>query len=148
MFAAEIKESFLMAMHALAAHKLRSALTLLGVLVGVFSIVVVMTAMRILQRNIESELTQLGSHTFAVQKWPGVYFGGPEGFEKFWRRKHINIQQGLQVRERATLASGVGFEASLWNGEVTSRFEKSAPTVSVLGESPGSFAAKNWLIHE
>ena len=37
---AEIKESFLMAMSALAAHKLRSALTLLGVLVGVFSIIV------------------------------------------------------------------------------------------------------------
>ena len=34
--AAEVKESFLMAMGALAAHKLRSALTLLGVLVGVF----------------------------------------------------------------------------------------------------------------
>jgi putative ABC transport system permease protein len=58
MFRAEIKESFLMAMHALAAHKLRSALTLLGVLVGVFSIIVVMTAMRVLQQNIESELSR------------------------------------------------------------------------------------------
>ena len=89
MHVAEIKESFLMAMNALTAHKLRSALTLLGVLIGVFSIIVVMTAMRVLQRNIETELSQLGSHTFAVQKWPGVYFGGPEGFEKFWRRKKI-----------------------------------------------------------
>jgi putative ABC transport system permease protein len=39
---------------AIAAHKLRSALTLLGVLVGVFSIIVVMTAMRVMQSNIES----------------------------------------------------------------------------------------------
>ena len=80
---AEIKESFLMAMGALAAHKLRSALTLLGVLVGVFSIIVVMTAMRVMQRNIESELSQLGANTFEIQKWPAVYFGGPDGFEKF-----------------------------------------------------------------
>ena len=39
----EIHESFSMAMNALTAHKLRSALTLLGVLIGVFSIIVVMT---------------------------------------------------------------------------------------------------------
>src|SRR5262245_15058712 len=120
MHGAEIKESFLMAMNALAAHKLRSSLTLLGVLVGVFSIIVVMTAMRVLQRNIESELSQLGSHTFAVQKWPAVYFGGSEGFEKFWRRKNITLAQGLLVQDRATLAHNVGFEQMFWAGEVSS----------------------------
>ena len=56
---AEIRESFTMAMNALASHKLRSALTLLGVLIGVFSIIVVMTAMRVLKQNIESEISQL-----------------------------------------------------------------------------------------
>ena len=43
---AEAKESLLMALNAVAANKLRSALTLLGVLIGVFSIIVVMTAIR------------------------------------------------------------------------------------------------------
>ena len=45
----EFRESFRMAVGAIAAHKLRSALTLLGVLVGVFSIIVVMTAMRVMR---------------------------------------------------------------------------------------------------
>jgi putative ABC transport system permease protein len=148
MHVAEIKESFLMAMHALAAHKLRSALTLLGVLVGVFSIIVVMTAMRVLQRNIESELTQLGSHTFAVQKWPGVYFGGPDGFEKFWRRKNITFTHGRQVQERATLARSVGIEQMFWSGEVSSRYEKSTPEVQLFGSTPGCFPAKNWIVKE
>ncbi len=44
-----------MAMGAVAAHKLRSALTLLGVLVGVFSIIVVMTAMRAMQKTNRDE---------------------------------------------------------------------------------------------
>jgi putative ABC transport system permease protein len=144
----ELRESLYMALNALAVHKLRSGLTLLGVLVGVFSIIVVMTAMRVLQSNVESMLSQLGANTFAVQKWPGAYFGGPEGFEKFWRRKSLNLPQGLQVKERATLASNVGFETGFWSGEVISRYEKSAPTVSLLGESPGSFPAKNWVIRE
>ena len=89
-----------MAMSALAAHKLRSALTLLGVLVGVFSIIVVMTAMRAMQKAIEADLSQLGGQTFQIDKWPGVYFGGEEGFEKFWRRKNITLAQGLKLREQ------------------------------------------------
>jgi putative ABC transport system permease protein len=148
MHPAEIKESLLMAMSALAAHKLRSALTLLGVLVGVFSIIVVMTAMRVLQRNIEAELSQLGSHTFAVQKWPGVYFGGPEGFEKFWRRKNITFAQGQLVQARATLARNVGLEQVFWAGEVSSRYENSAPEARLFGSTPGCFPAKNWLVQE
>src|SRR5258708_4119737 len=116
--AIELRESLAMALTALAAHKLRSGLTLLGVLVGVFSIIVVMTAMRVMQNNIETALSQLGANTFAVQKWPGAYFGGPEGLEKFWRRKSLNLQQGLQVKERASLALNVGFESELWTGEI------------------------------
>src|SRR5438876_5251797 len=88
----ELQESFRMALNAVAAHKLRSALTLLGVLVGVFSIIVVMTAMRVMQNNIESSIAELGVNTFAIQKWPGIHFGGREGFEKFWRRKPITYQ--------------------------------------------------------
>jgi putative ABC transport system permease protein len=63
-----------MAMQALTAHKLRSALTLLGVLIGVFSIIVVMTAMRVLKRNAENWMSGLGSQTFAIQRWPEIQF--------------------------------------------------------------------------
>ena len=91
---AELRESVSMALNALTAHKLRSALTLLGVLIGVFSIIVVMTAMRVLERNIETELSQLGSQTFAIQKWPEVQFGNRSDWEKYWRRKDITLEQG------------------------------------------------------
>jgi len=143
---AELRESFFMAMSAIGAHKLRSALTLLGVLVGVFSIIVVMTAMRVMQENIESELSQLGSHTFVVQKWPGVYFGGPDGFEKFWRRKNITLAQGVQVKARASLALTVGMELWLWRGEVSSRYQKTPPGVGLVGVTPGAFPAQNWVV--
>jgi putative ABC transport system permease protein len=145
---AELKESFLMAMSALAAHKLRSALTLLGVLVGVFSIIVVMTAMRVMKKNVEEELSQLGAHTFQIRKWPAIYFGGPEGFEKFWRRKNITFAQGERLREKATLAKHVGLTSRFWGGQLTSRYAKTPPTVQLLGETPGSFPARNWVIEE
>ncbi|HEV2392798.1 MAG TPA: ABC transporter permease [Verrucomicrobiae bacterium] len=145
---AEIKESFLMAMSALAAHKLRSALTLVGVLVGVFSIIVVMTTMRVMQSDVETQMSQLGSQTFMIRKWPAVYFGGPEGFEKFWRRKNITLLQGTQVEERATLAGSIGLETTFWGGQVETRFKKTAPNVQLFGETPGSFPAHNWILAE
>lgn len=148
MFLAEARESFSMAMNALAAHKLRSALTLLGVMIGVFSIIVVMTAMRVLKRDIESEMSQLGGQTFAIQKWPAVHFGGPEGFEKYWRRKNISLAHGKKVQEKATLASSVGMECNFWGGQVETRFQKTPPTVRLLGETPGSFPARKWLVGE
>jgi putative ABC transport system permease protein len=144
----EIKESFSMAMSALAGHKLRSALTLVGVLVGVFSIIVAMTAMRVLQNDVEKEMSQLGGQTFMIQKWPAVYFGGPEGFEKYWRRKNILLSQGLRLEAKATLAKSIGLEASFWGGQVESRYKKTAPTVQLFGETPGSFGARNWALQE
>jgi len=145
-FLAEVADAFRMAMGALTAHKLRSALTLLGVLVGVFSIIVVMTAMRVMQNNIEQELSQLGSQTFQIRKWPAVYFGGPEGFEKFWRRKDITLAQTRIVSERATMAQTVGVQSYLWGGEATSRYEKTPPNIALMGGTPGLFPARNWVV--
>src|SRR3954469_2811737 len=93
---AELRESVLMAVEALTSHKLRSGLTLLGVLVGVFSIILVMTAMRAMQNNIESKLGELGSKTFAIQRMPGAFFGGREGMMKFFRRREIDYPQALR----------------------------------------------------
>jgi putative ABC transport system permease protein len=145
---AEAMENCSMAMTALATHKLRSALTLLGVLIGVFSIIVVMTAMRVLERNIETNLSQLGSQTFAIQKWPQVQFGNRSDWEKYWRRKDITLEQAQTVEEKATLAAAVGVEGTFWGGQIVTRYAKTAPTVQMFGETPGSFLAHNWTVEE
>ena len=144
----ELRESFSMAMGALAAHKLRSGLTLLGVLVGVFSIILVMTAMRAMKNNIEQELGTLGSKTFIIQKMPGAYFGGPEGFMKFLRRKDITFGQAMRFKRKATFAPYVGLHAKITTSEVTSRSERTPPNVSIEGVTPGFFQAANWSIND
>jgi putative ABC transport system permease protein len=145
---AEIKESFAMAMNALTAHKLRSALTLLGVLIGVFSIIVVMTAMRVLKSTAETGLSQLGSQTFAIQRWPEAQFGDSSDWQKYWRRPYVTLEQGRRVEEKATLAAGVGIEGDFWRGQISTRFAKTAPTTELYGETPGSFPARNWDVEE
>jgi len=147
-FFAELRESFHMAVTAVAAHKLRSALTLLGVLVGVFSIVVVMTSMRVMQTVVESELSQLGDQTFMVRKWPIILFSMPEGIEKIRRRKNITLQEGQRLMDSVTLARAVGIESYFWAGQIQTRYKRTSPDVRLYGETPGSFPARNWLVQE
>jgi putative ABC transport system permease protein len=145
----EARESASMALKAIAAHKLRSALTLLGVLVGVFSIIVVMTAMRVLQSNIERQLASLGGETFMVRKWPGTMFGMSGGdYEKYRRRKNITINDGKRLKDKLSLPANIGIEAMFWSGEIRTRYKTSAPFVRLYGETPGSFQARNWNLAE
>ncbi len=144
---AEVKDSFIMALTAIVAHKLRSALTLLGILVGVFSIIIVMTSMRAMQQKIESDLGQLGGQTFVVQTWSQLHFEGGASEQSYWRRKRINLTQATELARRATLPLSVGVEdQNVANGQIISRYGKSPPTVFMSGETPGSFPAQNWNV--
>ncbi len=135
-----------MALNAVASHKLRSALTLLGVLVGVFSIIVVMTAMRAMRTRIETELDVLGGQTFVISKWPGITFDRPD--EKYARRKDLTYAQGVELKKRATLARGVGIEAGYSVQDMSSRYDKAPPGVVLSGDTPDSFPAQNWVVGE
>jgi putative ABC transport system permease protein len=144
----ELRESVTMAITALSAHKLRSALTLLGVLIGVFSIIVVMTAMRVLKHNIETNISKLGSQTFAVSRWPATQFGDSSDWQKYWRRPDITLDQCQKVAAKATLAASMGIEGNFWTGQISTRYAKTAPATRLYGETPGSFPAHNWEIED
>jgi putative ABC transport system permease protein len=143
---AEFRESFSMALSALATHKLRSALTLLGVLIGVFSIILVMTAVRAMQNSIEEKFGQLGSKTFVISRMPGAFFGGREGYMKFFRRKEITLTQAMKFKKTATFVPHVGLHVGIWNGEITSRYGITPPNISVEAGTPGVFPASNYTV--
>lgn len=144
----ELRESLSMAVTAISAHKLRSGLTLLGVLIGVFSIVVVMTAMRVLKSTIENNLSRLGTQTFGISKWPEARFGDARDWQKYWRRKDITLDQCRELAAKATLAASVGIEGNFWRGQISTRFAKTAPAAQLFGETPGSFPARNWILDD
>jgi putative ABC transport system permease protein len=85
-----IRETFRMALGSLRTNKLRSALTMLGVAIGVFSVIGVMTALSVIQGSIESGLSFLGSNIFQFAKYPTVSTNDPE--TKFANRKNISIE--------------------------------------------------------
>ncbi|MEX1276143.1 MAG: ABC transporter permease [Bacteroidota bacterium] len=143
----EFKEIITISLNAIKANKLRSVLTLLGIGVGVFSIIGVMTAVRVLQNSIESGLSNLGTHTFQIQKMP--LMAGREAWMQARKRKDITYAQARTVAERLTTAEHVGIEG--WNGGNTISLlsgEKTNPNVGVAGETPEGIPTNNWTIKE
>jgi putative ABC transport system permease protein len=135
-----------MALAAIRANKLRSILTLLGIVVGVFSIIAVMTALQVLQNSIESGLSQLGAHTFQIQKMPVM--SGREKWLKALKRKDITQMQAQRLKERMILAGLFSVEA--WGDvqTVQSGSIKTNPNVGVVGEEPIGVATNNWIVKE
>lgn len=65
-----IKESVLFAISSILVNKLRTILTISGITIGIFSVIVVFTVVDSMKNQIESSLESLGSNIIFVQKWP------------------------------------------------------------------------------
>ena len=95
------KESFWMAIDSIRKNKLRSSLTLLGISIGVFSVIGVMTAIRTLESSVESGLNVFATNTFVIQKYPPISFGNER--RKHRNRKNIDYSQYEKLKNRAQL---------------------------------------------
>src|SRR6187397_114468 len=83
-------------LNALRANKLRSILTMLGVTIGVFSVIGVMTALSVIQTSIEGGLSFLGSNIFQIAKYPVMSKNDPE--DKYQNRRSITLEQATEFR--------------------------------------------------
>ncbi len=94
----------------LAANKLRTALSLLGVSIGIFCIIAVQAAVDSLQTNVVSSLSKLGDETIYVQKmpWGG---GGEYPWWKYNRRPNLTYREYEAVRERLGPRGEAGYYA-------------------------------------
>lgn len=139
-------EAFKTAINSLRANKLRASLTLLGIAIGVFSIIGVMTAIGVFRQSIEGGLSQLGSNTFQVQKYPIMSGGGHNQWEKYRNRKNLTYEQGVEVEEKVTTAKNVGLE--VWTGGhvIKWRNTQTDPNIGVAGETPEGLPTNHWIV--
>src|SRR5690349_14625898 len=125
-----------MCFQALVANKLRSVLTLVGIVAGVASIIAVMTAISVVQGTMEKEMSVLGAQTFQVQKWPAGGFASQEYRRKAMKRPPLTLENAQAVRDHATTVDLVGSE--LWDFGFTASYKgiTTNPNVSICGGTP------------
>lgn len=98
-------------MQALKSNLTRTILSLLGVTVGIFSIIAVFTLVDSLEKNIKSSFTFLGSNVITVNRFQFV--GGPDyPWWKFFRRPYNTYSEFVFLKDKLRNAEAVSFSAS------------------------------------
>ena len=100
-------EAFKLALQSLWANKLRSILTLIGVVMGVASVIMVITLVNGANRYVSTKLSGYGADVFTITRQPSVIFTAEE-YLSYQKRKIIRIEDYKAVKEACTDCSEVG----------------------------------------
>lgn len=142
-----ILEVIKIAFASLQTNKLRSALTILGIIVGIFSIIAISTVIEMLQKSIQEGVSLLGQNTFQIQKFP-IFSTGPSDRSRFRNRPDITLEEYYQLKEKLVEAKSVG--AELWNfGKIIKAGNRETnPNIQVAGATPEALPNNKWIVEE
>ncbi len=144
-----LKEIIWLAYSALSANKLRSGLTMLGITIGVFSVISVMTATGALQSSVETGLSFLGSNIFQFSKVSPLGQGGPQAKAKYANRRNVTYAEALRY---VHLMEGTGAVVSLKcfdNGRrITYGRLRTNPNIQICGTNQYFIVSNNFKIAE
>lgn len=118
-----LKESFQFALHALSVNVLRTVLSLLGISIGIFTIVSVFAAVDSLEKNVRSSVASLGSDVVYVQKWPWGGGGGDYPWWKYFQRPEPSYDELEPLQRRSNTAEYIAFAFGL---QKTIKFRESS----------------------
>jgi putative ABC transport system permease protein len=96
----ELKEGLFIALRAIRSNKVRSILTMLGIVIGITSVVLMTTAISGIDNAFQQGISSLGSDVLYIQKWP--WFGN-EDWWKIRNRRVITMEDYEKFKELAKL---------------------------------------------
>lgn len=134
---AQIYESFRFAWKALKSNVLRTILSLLGVTIGIFAIISVLTLVDSLEKNIKDSLNFLGTGVIYIEKWPftadndGVY-----RWWDFWQRPNASYNEFKFLQANLNNQNGMAIFANKGNMTIK-RDNNSIGQVRLMGGSQG-----------
>jgi len=130
----------------LGVNKLRSCLTMLGITIGVFSVIGVMTTITALRGSIETGLSFLGSNTFQFGKWP-IVGGGGQDHRKYEMRRNITLEQARRYQQLMEGTSDViCLKVILYDAQAVYNGRKTTPDVTFGGTNEFFLNANQYSI--
>lgn len=139
-------ETLKVALNSLRANKMRSSLTVLGIIIGIFSIISISTVISMLQNSIQEGLSMLGKNTFQIQKFPAMQMGRLS--EKIRNRKNITIEEYYRLKKLLVEAKSVGGEQWQSGRLIKSKYEATNPNVSLTGVTPEALPNNQWVVED
>ncbi len=129
------RESVLFAINALVVNKLRTFLSLLGISIGIFTIITVFTFVDYIENSVQSSVQKLGNDVVYVQKWPWA-FGSDYPWWKYFNRPNPSYRdfESLSKRADPDKVKAMAFEIDISNKTVKYR-SNLVENVNVLATS-------------
>jgi len=103
----ELKEAVKLALQSLWQNKLRTALTLLGMMIAVSSLIAVVTLVNGANSYVTSKFTSYGADVFTVSRMPEIITSSTQ-YERMQRRKKLVYDDYLYVRDNCKRCTGIG----------------------------------------
>ena len=129
-------ETLKLALDAVWAHKLRSALTLLGMIIGVTAVVIVVSLIQGFNRYIEDKIAGIGAKTFSIRRFSFEDFKNTDAITIAQRRnKDLTFDDYDYLRSRAKLLEKLGAKAQ-GTGSNIKRGGETVESVNVDGATP------------
>lgn len=101
-----------MAIQALWSNPMRSVLSLLGITLGIFSIITIFAAVDSLEKSIRDSVEEVGSDVLYVQKWP--WGGGPNmAWWKIWQHPEPTYDEMAKLKDRLRSADALTFQLAM-----------------------------------
>ncbi len=125
-------------------NKLRSSLTVLGIVIGIFSIISISTVITMLQNSISAGLSSLGKNTFQIQKFPAMQQGRLS--DKIRNRKNLTIEDYYRLREMLDEAKLVGAEQWQFGKLFKSQYDETNANIQLAGATPEAMQTNDWQV--
>jgi putative ABC transport system permease protein len=123
-------EAIRIALSSLRANKLRSLLTVLGILIGVSSVIAVVAITEGLDRYMSEKVLELGTKAFRLQRMPDIITSHEQWMEMM-KRKRLEMDDLEAVKKACSLCSEVG--AQVWTGSNVKRGRIIQKNVGIAG---------------
>jgi len=114
-------------------NPLRSLLTLLGVVIGVATVVSMMALIEGLRLKVTRDLSQLGANSFTVSKWPGGINFGRIDWRRFQQRPAFRLADVDLLREACPSVKTASGQTGFGAFKVASDRAETSPNVFTIG---------------
>ncbi len=129
-------ETIKLAFSAIWAHKLRSFLTLLGMIIGVTAFMIVLSLLQGFNTYVDEKIAGIGSNSFTVRRFSFDDFKDTDSIATAQRRnKELSFDEMDFIREHAQLIGLIGAKAGNMSREIKAK-GISLPDVQITGAEP------------
>lgn len=141
-----INETTKQALDSLKANKLRSFLTLLALVIGVFAVIVSTTAVAVLDNYFKNTMSLMGSDVINVSKTPSVQMGSLS--DDIRNRKDIDFSTAERLEELMQIGRGMSPDEYFNTTKIKFDDEETEPSVGVRGSNQNYLANNSYELED